>query len=113
MECHPGGDWHPGSGWGVDLMYIYIPRTQLTSIFEGQPSKTRPFSIKTRVIWVLGIHILYIQLYTLVTLCGHNNRNCFLNGNSQELPNLETLTLGTTAPSKLPTEALMLGCVES
>ena len=22
--------------------YIYIPRTQLTSIFEGQPSKTRP-----------------------------------------------------------------------
>ena len=32
----------------------YIPRTQLTSIFEGQPSKTRPLSIKTRVIWVLG-----------------------------------------------------------
>ncbi len=39
-------------------VYIYanILRTQLTSIFEGQPFKTRPFSIKTRVIWVLGIH---------------------------------------------------------
>ena len=33
---------------------LLIPRTQLTSIFEGQPSKIRPFSIKTRVIWVLG-----------------------------------------------------------
>ena len=39
---------------------VYKPRTQMTSIFEGQPSKTRPFPIKTRVIWVLGIlyHIL-------------------------------------------------------
>ena len=35
--------------------HIYIPRTQLISIFEGQPSKTRPFPTKTRVIWVLGI----------------------------------------------------------
>ena len=34
----------------------FLPRTQLTPIFEGQPSKTRPCSIKTRVIWVLGIH---------------------------------------------------------
>ena len=24
-------------------IYIYIPRTQLTSIFEGQPSKRKPF----------------------------------------------------------------------
>ena len=31
----------------------YIPRTQLTSIFEGQASKTRPFPIKKRVSWVL------------------------------------------------------------
>ena len=29
----------------------------MTSIFEGQPSKTRPFSSKTRVIWVLGKYI--------------------------------------------------------
>ena len=28
---------------------IFIPRTQLTSIFEGQPLKTRPFPTKTRV----------------------------------------------------------------
>ena len=27
-----------------------LPGTQMTSIFEGQPSKTRPFPIKTRVI---------------------------------------------------------------
>ena len=42
-------------------IYIYIPRTQLTSIFEGQPFKTRPFPIKTRVVWVPGIYILNIQ----------------------------------------------------
>ena len=54
-------------GWEIDMAeakqnvgkcggYIYIPRTQLTSIFEGQPSKTMPLSIKTRAIWVLGIY---------------------------------------------------------
>ena len=49
------------------LIYIYIPRTRLTSIFEGQPSKTRPFPIKTRVIWVLGIYnIYYIYIYICV-----------------------------------------------
>ena len=31
-----------------------IPRTQTTPIFEGQPPKTRPFPIKTGVIWVPG-----------------------------------------------------------
>ena len=45
-------------------VYIYIPGTQLTSIFEGQPSKTRPFPIKTRAIWVPGIYI-YIRISTL------------------------------------------------
>ena len=29
----------------------------MTSIFEGQPTKTKPFPI-TRVIWVLGIYNL-------------------------------------------------------
>ena len=29
----------------------------MTSIFEGQPLKTRPFPSKTRVIWVAGIYI--------------------------------------------------------
>ena len=28
----------------------------MISILEGQPPKTRPFSIKTRVIWVPGIY---------------------------------------------------------
>ena len=39
-----------------EYMYIYyIPRAQMTSIFEGQPLKTRPFPSKARVIWVLGV----------------------------------------------------------
>ena len=46
------------TGKGPHPTYIYIPRTQLTSIFEGtQPSKTRDpeIPIKTRgPIWVLG-----------------------------------------------------------
>ena len=37
-------------------LFIYVPRAPMTSIFEGRPSKTRPFPIKTRVIWVLGIY---------------------------------------------------------
>ena len=45
------------------VTYIYIPRTQLTSIFEDHPPKTRPFPIKTRVIWVLGIYTC-IYIYT-------------------------------------------------
>ena len=36
------------------LVDIYAPGTQLTSNFEGQPPKTRPFETKTRVIRVLG-----------------------------------------------------------
>ena len=34
--------------------YIYL-EPKLTSVFEGQPPKRRPFPIKTRVIWVPGI----------------------------------------------------------
>ena len=37
-------------------LYVYIPGTQLASIFEGQPPKTRPSPTKIRVIWVLGIY---------------------------------------------------------
>ena len=40
---------------GIGTINPILPRTQLTSIFEDQPSKTRPFSTKTRVIWVPGI----------------------------------------------------------
>ena len=32
----------------------------MTSIFEGQPPKTRPFPTKIRVIWVPGIYTVYI-----------------------------------------------------
>ena len=42
--------------WMAVYIYIYIPRAPMTSIFEGQPLKTRPFPSKTRVIWVLGIY---------------------------------------------------------
>ena len=34
---------------------VSIPRAQMTSIFEGQPPKKRPFPFKTMVIWVPGI----------------------------------------------------------
>ena len=44
--------------------FYTIPGTQMTSIFEGQPPKTRPFSIKTRVMWVPGMYI-YISLEVL------------------------------------------------
>ena len=39
------------------ILYTHIPRTQMTSIFEGQPTKIRPFLIKARVIWVLGMQM--------------------------------------------------------
>ena len=48
-------------------IYIYIPGTQMTSIFEGQPPKKRPFPIKTRVIWVPGI---YIYTYVFLQILG-------------------------------------------
>ena len=46
---------------------LNIPGTQMTSIFEGQPSKTRTFPTETRVIWVPGmgktapIHVLFFR----------------------------------------------------
>ena len=62
-------------------MSIYLPRTQLTSIFEGQPIKTRPFPSKTRVIWVLGVYIyIYIR--------GNNFliESCFVRGMISSCP---------------------------
>ena len=44
-----------------DYIYIYI----MTSICEGQPPKTRPFRIKTRVIWVPG---MYIYIYIFISI---------------------------------------------
>ena len=35
LEFYPNGSM-------VIMVYIYIPGTQMTSIFEGQPPKTRP-----------------------------------------------------------------------
>ena len=61
------------TGWGVNLNYyyhyylkVYILRTQLTSIFEGQPSKTRPFPIKTR--GHLGSRYIYIK-HVYIYIC--------------------------------------------
>ena len=39
---------------------VHIPWTQLSSIFEGQPSKT---TIRTGVIWILGIYIHNLYNY--------------------------------------------------
>ena len=41
-------------------LLLYIPGTQETSVFEGQPPKTRPFPIKTRVIWVPGCYVFVV-----------------------------------------------------
>ena len=45
------------SNWKKKHIYIYILGTYLSSIFLLQPSKTRPFQIKTRVTWAPGIYI--------------------------------------------------------
>ena len=55
--------------WNI---YIYIPGTQMTSIFEGQPPKTRSFSIKTRVIWVPGMYIYILRIYCWYMSHEHN-----------------------------------------
>ena len=56
-EGLPKDFWHTKLArcWHINK-FIYIPGTQMTSIFEGQPPKTRSFPIKTRVIWVPGIY---------------------------------------------------------
>ena len=49
------GDWNfRNPKWSKDAartpprMKFHIPGTQMTSMFEGQPPKTRPFPIKTK-----------------------------------------------------------------
>ena len=45
-------------------VHVYIPGTQITSIFDGQPQQDKAeLPIKTRVIWVLG-ECKHIYLYT-------------------------------------------------
>ena len=39
------------------MFIYYVPGTCLSSILGVEPSKTRPFSIKIRVMWVLGGHL--------------------------------------------------------
>ena len=41
---------------------MYIPRTQMACIFEGQFSKTIPFPTKTRVLCVLGIYTYNVSV---------------------------------------------------
>ena len=46
---------------GMTCVYMYPRGSNKTSIFEGQPNKTRPeLQSKQGVIWVLGIYIYYI-----------------------------------------------------
>ena len=46
----------------------YIPGTQMSSIFEGQPHIIRPFPFKTRVLWVPGVYIYIYPIYILYSL---------------------------------------------
>ena len=52
------------------ILYIYIPVTCLSSILVLQPSKRRPFRIKTRVNWVPGIYT-YIHIICKAILSVH------------------------------------------
>ena len=84
-----------------DWCLICMPRTQLTSIFEGQPSKTRPFSIKTGVIWLLGVcvyiyiymYIMYIPHFWMLFPSGNNGKWRLKKGNPL-LINVIVLVLG-------------------
>jgi len=42
----------PGDAFTRRYIYVFAWNPLMTSIFEGQPHKTRPFPFKTRVIWV-------------------------------------------------------------
>ena len=53
-------------------IYIHIPGTPMTSIFEGQPPKTRCFPTKTRVIWVPGIYKYIICVVLIDQWCISN-----------------------------------------
>ena len=58
-----GGHWERNRGAGLCFFKVNIPRTYLSSILGLQPSKRRPFPIKTRVMWAPDIYI-YIYIYT-------------------------------------------------
>ena len=74
--------------------YIYIPRTQMTSIFEGQPPKTRPFRTKTRgPIWVPGIYI-YIHSKNAATGNRRTMEHSYRTKDVLRLADSEPRTLG-------------------
>ena len=63
--------WHVGFVFPLLLTRRnVIPRTQLTSIFEGQPSKTRPFPFKTRVIkgFQVYTHTRFLQANIIIAI---------------------------------------------
>ncbi len=92
-------------------IYIYIPGTQMISIFEGQPPKTRFFPIKTRVIWVPGIYKYadihwYIPIYAPKWLLAFNLLSIYQISTSGHRPYLfsrETSRIGGNIP-KLSTK---------
>lgn len=47
------------------VYHLSIPGTVMTSIFEGQSPKTKPFPTKTKVVWVPGI------LYIIICFSSH------------------------------------------
>ena len=60
--------WYSSTFKGMLNVHPFIQTimaTRMISMFEGQPPKTRPFPIKTVVIWVLGILWIYIYIDTL------------------------------------------------
>ena len=73
----------------------------MTSIFEGQPHKTRPFPSKTRVIWVPGIYI-YIHIIKSSPSIGlflHKNGQVLSDPRSRAEYDAELRTRGVEAGS--------------
>ena len=60
------------SMWRTYYLYLIVPRAPMTSIFEGQPLKTRSFPFKTRVIWVPDSFDVHLSIFIFVlstTVC--------------------------------------------
>ena len=60
----------------------------MTSIFAGQPLKTRPFRIKTRVIWVPGILFKFHLQQTLINIEGLKSTIYCIFLREKKVPNL-------------------------
>ena len=60
LSCNQQTTTNPKTSTFRSTPTLHLPRAQMTSIFEGQPSKTRPFPWR-KVLLVLGTYTLIFQ----------------------------------------------------